>query len=344
MLLRRSGNCDWRKARETIWLHRTTILDIAVSEDFPALEHIRAASRRLVRELGFMGGDFAGTELSPSAVHALIEIETRPGITARDLGSLLRLEKSSVSRMLRKLVLSGDVREEADDGDSRVKRLVLHEVGAGRVAAIHGFARAQVAGALGRLAPGQDRTVLEGLRLYADALSSDVEEGPAFQRIEIAGGYRPGIIARITQMHALYYARTSGFGQRFESVVASGLAGFCDRLDNPRNGIWVAVRNGEIVGSVAIDGEDLGGDIAHLRWFIVDDGVRGGGVGSRLLSAALAFADRQAFAETHLWTFSGLSAARHLYETHGFICVEERSGRQWGSEVLEQRFARPRGG
>ncbi|MGG2473804.1 MarR family transcriptional regulator, partial [Rhizobium sp. BR5] len=71
-------------------------------------------------------------------------------------------------------------------------------------------------------------------------------------------GYRPGIIARITQMHALYYARTSGFGQRFESVVAEGLASFCNRLENPKNAIWVAMRGQEIIGSIAIDGEDLG--------------------------------------------------------------------------------------
>ena len=102
------------------------------------------------------------------------------------------------------------------------------------------------------------------------------------------------------------------------------------------------MRGQEIIGSVAIDGEDLGADIAHLRWFIVDDGVRGSGVGRRLLETALAFVDEKGFAETHLWTFNGLLAARHLYETPGFKCVEEHPGSQWGSEVLEQRFVRSR--
>ncbi|MGQ2949071.1 MAG: MarR family winged helix-turn-helix transcriptional regulator [Agrobacterium sp.] len=304
------------------------------------INDIRFTSRRLVRELGFMGGDFAGTDLPPSAVHALIEIETCPGITARDLGKLLRLEKSSVSRMLRKLILSGDVLEAADSEDNRIKRLYLAGRGQDRVGAIHAFANRQVSNALSRLALADGRAILEGLRLYADALE-DRSDAPV-PTVEIVEGYRPGLIARITQMHALYYARTSGFGQPFESVVAEGLASFCNRLEKPQNAVWAAMRGQEIIGSVAIDGEDLGSDIAHLRWFIVDDGVRGGGVGRRLLAAALAFADRNAFAETHLWTFNGLSAARHLYETHGFACVEERPGSQWGSEVLEQRFVRPR--
>lgn len=304
------------------------------------INDIRFTSRRLVRELGFMGGDFAGTDLPPSAVHALIEIETCPGITARDLGKLLRLEKSSVSRMLRKLILSGDVLEAADSEDNRIKRLYLAGRGQDRVGAIHAFANRQVSNALSRLALADGRAILEGLRLYADALED--RSDAAVPTVEIVEGYRPGLIARITQMHALYYARTSGFGQPFESVVAEGLASFCNRLEKPQNAIWAAMRGQEIIGSVAIDGEDLGSDIAHLRWFIVDDGVRGGGVGRRLLAAALAFADKKPFAETHLWTFNGLSAARHLYETHGFACVEERPGSQWGSEVLEQRFVRPR--
>lgn len=303
------------------------------------VEEIRAISRTMVRKWGFMGGSFAGTDLSPSAVHALIEIE-QGDITARDLCARLCLEKSSVSRMLRKLVDSGDIRTAAGEEDGRIKKLYLTTSGKKRIAEIHAFARAQVADALGRLEPGQDRTVLEGLRLYASVLGTRIEDGKAIAQIEVIGGYRLGLIARITQMHALYYERESGFGQRFESVVAGALADFCNRLENPRNAIWAALQGGEIVGSVAIDGEDMGANIAHLRWFIIADGVRGQGAGKRLLDAALAFADEKGFGETHLWTFSGLHAARHLYERRGFTLVEERPGNQWGKEVLEQRFVR----
>ncbi|WP_150559342.1 MarR family winged helix-turn-helix transcriptional regulator [Pandoraea bronchicola] len=140
-----------------------------MSPDPSLVEAIRAVSREMVRELGFMGGDFAGTDLSPSAVHALIEIE-RGGVTARDLGARLHLEKSSVSRMLRKLVQSGDIGEAIAEHDARVKRLFLTPAGKKRVAGIHAFARAQVIEALGRLERGQDRIVLEGMRLYAAAL------------------------------------------------------------------------------------------------------------------------------------------------------------------------------
>jgi DNA-binding MarR family transcriptional regulator/GNAT superfamily N-acetyltransferase len=294
----------------------------------------------MVRELGFMGGAFAGTDLSPSAVHALIEIE-QGSVTARQLGTHLHLEKSSVSRMLRKLIEAGDIREEAGDEDARTKMLSLTASGRQRVAAIHAFARTQVEGALSRLRPGEEEIVAHGLGLYAEALASRNEERRPAPAIELLTGYRTGLIAHITRMHAVYYARESGFGQRFESVVASGLAEFCNRLENPRNAIWVAMYGSDVIGSVAIDGEDMGDNIAHLRWFIVGDSARGSGTGRKLLSSALAFVDENGFRETQLWTFSGLSAARHLYESLGFACAEERPGEQWGKQVMEQRFVRP---
>lgn len=304
-----------------------------------SIDAIRAVSRRLVRELGFIGGRFAGTDLPPSAVHALIEIEGG-GVNARDLGERLRLEKSSISRMLRKLIEAGDVAEHASEQDARVKMLCLTASGKTRVADIHRFARTQVSQALDRLEPVQHGTVLDGLRLYTDALSG--AERKAADDLKIVSGYQPGIIARITELHAFYYAQTYGFGQRFESIVAGGLAEFAHRLHTAVNQIWVVKRGAEILGSIAIDGEDMGQGTAHLRWYIVDDALRGSGYGKKLLDTALAFADAHGFEKTYLTTFAGLGAARHLYESRGFELAEEGLGTQWGKEVMEQVFVRPR--
>lgn len=305
-----------------------------------SIDTLRAASRELVRQLGFMGRGFAGTDLPPSAVHALIEIESGRA-TARDLAKRLHLDKSSTSRMLRKLIQSGDLVERPVE-DGRVKALALTAAGRQRVLAIHAFARAQVTGALDRLTPDQKHRIIDGVSLYSQALAAQQLPAPCKPEVEILCGYQTGLIGRTTQLHAAYYAATAGFGQRFEAGVAAGLAEFCSRLERPRNAIWTALSGPDIAGSVAIDGEDLGQNLAHLRWFIVDDRIRGIGVGRRLLSAALDFVDRAGFSETHLWTFSGLTAARHLYESHGFRLEEERLGTQWASEMLEQRFVRRR--
>jgi len=143
-------------------------------------------------------------------------------------------------------------------------------------------------------------------------------------------------------MHARYYAAHAGFGPFFESRVARELAVFCERYDEHRDGLWLAVLDGQIEAAIAIDGLHADTDGAHLRWFIASDRLRGSGTGQRLLTGALEFCDARGYPKTYLWTFDGLPAARHLYEKHGFRLLHELQGRQWGSEVLEQRFERQR--
>lgn len=157
----------------------------------------------------------------------------------------------------------------------------------------------------------------------------------------IEEGHVPGCIGRISQLHAEHYSRSHGFGVRFEAKVAQELSAFCLTYTPGRDGLWLAM-DPAIQGSIAIDGSKGPEHGAHLRWFIASDTLRGQGFGKRLLSQALAFADGAAYPQVQLWTFAGLSAARHLYEAHGFKLAEERPGETWGKTVLEQRFVRRR--
>lgn len=308
------------------------------------VDDIRTSSRQMVRELGFMQATLAATDYPPSAVHALLEIGAQGQMASMRLAQILGLDKSSVSRLVRKLIEAGELQETSDGRDGRVKLLALTAQGRRTQEAIEAFGRQQVDNALQRMLPPQQQAVAHGLSLYAQALQSQRKDlslsGASLVRIE--SGYRPGSVGRIVEMHARFYARHTGFGAFFESRVAGDLAAFAVRLDKPCNQLWTALDGERIVGSVAVDGEDLGDGQAHLRWFIMDDGVRGAGVGRRLLREALDFCDRQAFEATQLWTLRGLDAARRLYESQGFTLAEEFPGRQWGEEVVEQRFVRPR--
>jgi len=304
---------------------------------------VRDASRRMVRELGFMQPTLAETDLQPSAVHAVIELGHHGSMTANQLGQILLLEKSTVSRMLARLVERGLVEERPSAADGRAKLLSLTPEGQALLGDINRMANLKVGKALHTLNATARNRVVGGLGDYAEALRAIHEQrDPAPAAIDIHEGLLPGAIGRVAEMHGRYYAREWAMGSFFEARVASGMAEFSQRLDRPMNRIWLAVQAGEIVGSIAVDGEDLGEGKGHLRWVIVDDGVRGSGTGKRLLDAAMAFCDAQGFGETHLWTFKGLDAARKLYESAGFALAEEWSGDQWGKALTEQRFVRPR--
>ncbi|MFZ2981252.1 MAG: GNAT family N-acetyltransferase [Sphingobium sp.] len=153
-------------------------------------------------------------------------------------------------------------------------------------------------------------------------------------------GYLPGAIGRIVHLHADFYARTSGFGLPFEAKVATELSEFMQRYDAARDLLAVAMMDGSIEASIAIDGRDAEQKGAHLRWFIASDRTRGQGIGSALLKMALDHVDLRGYPKCYLWTFEGLQAAGHLYSKSGFRLAQQARGTQWGTEVNEQMFVR----
>ena len=116
--------------------------------DATLIAKIRTASRLMVRELGFMSTTLAATDYSPSAVHTLVEIENRSAMTAAQLVQVLGLEKSSVSRLLGKLIRIGELREMVSETDARVKQIQLTAQGKETVARINAYANMRVLDAI----------------------------------------------------------------------------------------------------------------------------------------------------------------------------------------------------
>ncbi len=157
--------------------------------------------------------------------------------------------------------------------------------------------------------------------------------------ITIRHGYVPGALGRIAELHARYYHQHWGFGLFFEAKVAADLAEFLRAYQPARDRLWTAIDGERIVGSIALDRRHDPGP-AHLRWFILDAGAQGRGLGGQLMAELLAFSDQHAVPQIFLNTFAGLDAARHLYERAGFALTHEQLDTTWGVPVREQRFER----
>ncbi len=285
----------------------------------------------------------AGTDLSPSAVHTLIELGYGTVTNGSGLGSLLHLEKSSVSRLVQRLENEGLIEVGPDLTDKRSHVLSLTQDGQRLLGTIEDFARQQLHAALDVLSAWEVTQIETGLALFAKALSTGNQPVlAALNDVEVHEGYRPGVIASVAQLHASFYSENYGFGAVFERKVATELSEFMARIDTPVNTTFSAYLGSKLLGSVSLDGEDLGQGVCHLRWFIVSPEAQGMGIGKLLISKATEFVDQRAFDRTRLWTFKGLDAARSLYEKHGFVLAREAPGTQWGTEVIEQEFARQR--
>ena len=157
------------------------------------------------------------------------------------------------------------------------------------------------------------------------------------QHIEIRG-YYPGVIGKITELHAVYYNENWGFDVTFETQVGAELADFIRHFDEKRDGLWIAIHNEDFAGSIAIDGSEAVDEGARLRWFIVDPRFQGQGIGKRLMKQTVDFCRQKPFTKVYLWTFRGLDAARRLYEAFDFRLCEEKQIVQWGQTIHEQKY------
>ena len=150
--------------------------------------------------------------------------------------------------------------------------------------------------------------------------------------------YMPGLLGRITELHAGYYHQHWGFDLFFETKVAVELADFLQHFDVMRDGLWAAVADDLIIGAIAVSGRDAATIGARLRWLIVAPQYQSRGYGKRLMRAAMDFCRQMRFKRIYLTTFAGLDAARHLYEQEGFSVMVEQEDAHWGKTVLEQTF------
>ena len=144
----------------------------------------------------------------------------------------------------------------------------------------------------------------------------------------------PGDVGSIVHLHGVLYAREYGFDPTFEAYVAAPLAEYVLR-GSDREQVWIAARDGEVVGCVAI--VSASPRVAQLRWFLVHPSARGMGLGRTLLRSAIEFSRDKGYASIILWTVSALHAAARLYGEAGFRKVLERPGSMWGVDVVEEK-------
>lgn len=142
------------------------------SELMKSVREIRLAFRTLVRELGYLNKHLAGTELSPSQVHALLEIERFPKTQASELTDLFRLDKSAVSRLLADLNQRGFITTATSAKDARGRVLRLTDKGRRTLKGIHKKADLQFRNTLCAIEGPKQQIVVKSLTLFARALST----------------------------------------------------------------------------------------------------------------------------------------------------------------------------
>jgi peptidyl-dipeptidase Dcp len=153
--------------------------------------------------------------------------------------------------------------------------------------------------------------------------------------ISIRTTIRPGDIGAVTEAHGRIYSCEYGYSERFEAYVAEGLAEFIFHYDPSRSHMWICEDGSTIVGAMVVVDR---GSSAQLRYYYVEPGYRGKGLGKELMSRALEFIRDAGYTSAFLWTTSELTDAAALYGKFGFLLSEEKPSMSFGKSVIEQKY------
>jgi len=288
----------------------------------PAVRSFRAASRTMVRELGFLQDAWAPAGLAHAQVHLVLELGEAGQLSPSDLAERLRSDPAVVSRSLKSLADKGLVRSHPDPSDGRRRILSLSDAGAAVVRGIHDDADAQVAQALGVLAPDEREQVLSGMHLYAKALVRSRRQGELSIR-RIRPEDDSAVKAVIRTVMPSFGAQGPGFALSDPEVDGMYVA-----YQAPRSDYWVVVdADGRVVGCGGYAPLDGGpADTCELRKMYFLPEARGIGVGAKLLAIILEAARAEGFGRCYLETLVHMSRARSLYERFGFRELEAPMG------------------
>jgi len=147
-----------------------------------------------------------------------------------------------------------------------------------------------------------------------------------------------GDIGWVAHRHGIFYAQEYGWDGTFEALVAEIAAQFVKNFDPAWENAWIAECESRVVGSVFL--VKVSDTEAKLRLLYVEPEMRGTGLGRRLTQECIAFAKAKGYEKLTLWTNDILHAAKHIYQTSGFVLLSEEAHHSFGQDLVGQYWAR----
>ncbi|MEU9183229.1 bifunctional helix-turn-helix transcriptional regulator/GNAT family N-acetyltransferase [Streptomyces sp. NPDC048484] len=264
----------------------------------------------------------------------LYELAHSTRTDAADLRAELSLDSGYLSRILNKFEQDGLIERTPSERDPRRRRITLTPRGRETADLLAERARESVASLLDAVSPADRPRLADAMRTIRTILADGRAPRPEDVLLRAPG---PGDLGWIVQRNAALYSAEFGFNADYEGLVARIVADFAEDHDPHLERVWIAELDGRPVGCVMCVRDETPG-AARLRLLLVEPDTRGLGIGDRLVSACAEFARGVGYREMVLWTNNILSAARRIYQRHGFVLVDEKPHRSFGADLIGQNW------
>lgn len=281
---------------------------------------LRNASRKLVRELGLLQLNISNSQEPMEYWHAIVEIGKEPGIPISELGKLLLLSDSNISRLVTSMNSKGVVELRAAN-DKRQKKLYLTTQGEAELKKVDDFSIAKINGALDFLTDQELVQISESISKYSDALerSRKLREGIKIHTLTKSKVIRQQLISMISQIQKdeFHIPITDEVNQCIIDAEGSFY------YQNSCN-FWYATNDsGQLIGSIGL--KKVNSEYSEIKKCFVIKEYRGKGVAQKLLDTAIKAAYKHGFKHIVLGTVKELEAAHKFYLKNGFVQIEQSS-------------------
>jgi DNA-binding MarR family transcriptional regulator/GNAT superfamily N-acetyltransferase len=289
--------------------------------DESVISDVRAFNRFYTRQLGLLNEHIAASDFSLAEGRVLYEIAQRGYTTGRELAVTLKIDPAYVSRILLKFLGEGLAASSPRIGDKRSSTIALTNDGDTAVENLHELNSKAVAAVLASVERSELPALVDAMKTIQRIMGDDSEPPPPAPII--LRGPRVGDLGLLTQRNGMLYNQQFGWDGGFEALVAGIYREFHELPANPPKNLWIAERNGKVLGSVFVIPYERSAEVAQLRMLYVEPEARGLGIGTLLVKQVVAFAREHGYRRIRLWTQESLTSARKIYAAQGFKTVGE---------------------
>ncbi|SFG46989.1 bifunctional helix-turn-helix transcriptional regulator/GNAT family N-acetyltransferase [Sporolactobacillus nakayamae] len=287
---------------------------------------IRTFNRFYTNVLGLLDRHILSSAFSLTEARVLLEIQLMPQCTAKKIIEKLTIDAGYLSRILNTFERKDWIVRENDSNDRRSSIIRLVPKGKQELERLSEKSDQQIERLIHGINAAEQKQLLDAMEtIYAILGGNNDPKLRCFQASDHTF---------IVNAHRNLYAREYGFNDKFVQYVADAVSAFMDCHDSEKEKIWILDEGNEAKGCIAIVRESE--SIAQLRWFLLDQSLRGRGYGHKLLDTAIQFCREQGYKKVILWTVSDLKAARHLYGSKGFTCVQQHPNKTWTNHVITE--------
>jgi len=268
----------------------------------------------------------------------IYELHEAGSIQASQLMGLMHIDKSYLSRTLKRLEKEKVVARKQSREDGRAVLLSLTEKGQREFVGLNGASDEQI-GSLVEHLNEEQREKLVGhmgaIKQLLDEPAGELPDEPMAGSVTIRTRLEPGDLGYIAYLHGRIYDQENQFGLGFESYVLEGLGEFGARYDPGKDRVWVCEHGREKIGFLVgvHRGESL-----QLRYFILLPEYRGMGLGRRLMDLFMEYVRDRGYRTAYLWTTNEQHAAITLYTRYGFRLTEEKESMAFDKPLVEKKI------